>query len=62
MKKVSIKTKLVFFGSILMTVSAIILSWYFLTSASNLLRNELIKRGMEITHNLAYTSRDGILT
>ncbi|MFH1897284.1 MAG: ATP-binding protein [Candidatus Desantisbacteria bacterium] len=62
MKRVSIKTKLVFFSSILMVAGAIILSWYFLTSASNLLRNELIKKGIETVRNLSYTSREGILT
>ncbi|MFH1563379.1 MAG: ATP-binding protein [Nitrospirota bacterium] len=62
MKRVSIKTKLAFFSSILMVAVAIVLSWYFLTSASNLLHNELRKKGIEVVRNLSYTGREGILT
>ncbi len=45
-----------------MAVVAVVLSWYFLTSASNLLHNELEKKGIEVVHNLSYTTREGILT
>ncbi len=62
MKRVSIKTKLIFFSSVLMAAVAIVLSWYFLTSASNLLHNELEKKGIEVVRNLSYTAREGILT
>lgn len=62
MKRVSIKTKLAFFSSILMAVGAVVLSWYFLTSASGLLHNELRKKGIEVVRNLSYTGREGIST
>jgi len=48
--------------SALMIGMAIILSWYFLTSSSLLLHEELVKRGVEITSNFTHTARDGILT
>ncbi|MDI6734648.1 MAG: ATP-binding protein [bacterium] len=62
MKRISIKTKLAFFSSILMVAVAVVLSWYFLTSASNLLHNELRKKGIEIVRNLEITCKEGILT
>ncbi|MEK7273862.1 MAG: hypothetical protein AAB110_01265, partial [Candidatus Desantisbacteria bacterium] len=60
--RANIVTKLGLLISILMIGMAIVLSWYFLTSSSKLLHEELVKRGIEIACNLSSTSKDGILT
>ncbi|MDI6781727.1 MAG: ATP-binding protein [bacterium] len=59
---VNIAIKLGLLISVLMIGMAIVLSWYFLTSSSKLLHEELIKRGVEIVCNLGSTSKDGIVT
>ncbi|MBU0701964.1 PAS domain-containing protein [bacterium] len=62
MKRISIRTKLTFLISLTIIVVAVILSGYFFMRSSMLLHDELKKRGASIAHNLAYTSKEGILT
>lgn len=62
MKIKHIRTKLISFIILLIVVLTTINNWYFLSSYSKLLYDELKKRGIEIANNLAYTSREGILT
>lgn len=60
--RISLKVKAVSFITLTILVLGIILSWYFLNQAEEILTGELQKRALSFTKNLAHSSKYGILT
>jgi signal transduction histidine kinase/DNA-binding response OmpR family regulator/HAMP domain-containing protein len=60
--KVSLKVKAIVFVSLLVLAVGASVSWYFLRQTEGVLTNELQKRALSLTTNLAYNSEWGILT
>jgi len=60
--KVSLKVKALVFISLMILAVGASLSWYFLRQAQNILTDELQRRALSLTKNLAHTSQYGVLT
>jgi signal transduction histidine kinase/DNA-binding response OmpR family regulator len=59
---VSLKVKAITYISLLILAVGTGLSWYFLNQTKEVLTDELLKRAMALTNNLAHNSKYGILT
>src|SRR5215831_1853523 len=60
--KVSLKVKALVFISLMILAVGASLSWYFLRQAQGVLTNELQRRALSLTKNLAHASQYGVLT
>src|SRR5262245_20843131 len=60
--KVSLKVKALVFISLMILAVGASLSWYFLRQAQGVLTDELQRRALSLTKNLAHASQYGVLT
>ena len=60
--KVSLKVKALVFISLMILAVGASLSWYFLRQAQGILTDELQRRALSLTKNLAHASQYGVLT
>ena len=60
--KASLKVKALVFISLMILAVGASLSWYFLRQAQGILTDELQRRALSLTKNLAHASQYGILT
>jgi hypothetical protein len=60
--KVSLKIKALIFISLMILAVGTSLSWYFLRQAQGVLTDELQRRALSLTKNLAHASQYGVLT
>jgi len=60
--KASLKVKALVFISLMILAVGAILSWYFLRQAQDILTDELQRRALSLTKNLAHASQYGVLT
>ena len=60
--RVSLKVKALVFISLMILAVGASLSWYFLRQAQGVLTDELQRRALSLTKNLAHASQYGVLT
>src|SRR5215471_11368195 len=60
--KASLKVKALVFISLMILAVGASLSWYFLRQAQGVLTDELQRRALSLTKNLAHASQYGVLT
>jgi signal transduction histidine kinase/DNA-binding response OmpR family regulator/HAMP domain-containing protein len=60
--RVSLKVKALTFISLLLLAVGASLGWYFLSQTEGVITNELQKRALSLTKNLAHNSKYGVLT
>src|SRR4029450_2195496 len=60
--KVSLKVKALVFISLMILAVGASLSWYFLRQAQGILTDELQRRALSLSKNLAHASQYGVLT
>src|SRR5437870_4840351 len=60
--KASLKVKALIFISLMILAVGTSLSWYFLRQAQDILTDELQRRALSLTKNLAHASQYGVLT
>ena len=60
--RVSLKVKALVFISLMILAVGASLSWYFLRQAQGILTDELQRRALSLTKNLAHASQYGVLT
>lgn len=60
--RTSLKVKAITFISVLILAVGAVLSWYFLRQTRGVLTDELQKRALSLTKNLAHNSKYGVLT
>src|SRR5262245_50016231 len=59
---ISLQVKAITFISLLILAVGAVLGWYFLRQARDVLTDELQKRALSLTKNLAHNSKYGVLT
>ena len=60
--RISLKLKAMVFISLMILAVGAVLGWYFLSQSKEVVKEELRKRALALTKNLAYNSRYGLLT